>query len=305
MSRPRASCDAGLLNAAILSHPSRNPFELLEGAHDPLPTLRCSEDRSTDPCSPLGAHGRARSPAPPLRAAPTSEARDCASSLKDGHASSCTCFNVHGRARLLDARARVRLSTSAFAPASRILPSSAPRFRTKRPSALFPSAFPTKSSLAERTFRCLPCSPLDDHGQHSIGSQSTGSRVRVTFRREPASILFLLKIALASRTRLLRPPSPFDDGVCPAVGPASLRPPFFRSAFVSSRPPRDDPSPGHRRACVHLSFRTDFRSHRSTHDRSTPCDASRPLPLLRSDRLASLDAHDPPAHPCSRSRTCS
>jgi len=89
-----------------------------------------------------------------------------------------------------------------------------------------PSAFTTKSSLAERTFRCLPCSPLDDHGQHFIGSQSTGSRFRVTFRREPATILFLLKIALAPRTRPLRPPSPFDDGVCPAVGPASPRPPF-------------------------------------------------------------------------------
>jgi hypothetical protein len=30
-------------------------------------------------------------------------------------------------------------------------------------------------------------------GQHSIGSQSTGSRIRVTFRRRPAPIFFLFE----------------------------------------------------------------------------------------------------------------
>jgi len=81
-----ASCilRCGSLEAVILSHPPLNPFGLLEGAHDLFPP--CDVPRSLDgPCSPCGAHVRARLPAPPLRMAPAYEARDCASSLKDGH----------------------------------------------------------------------------------------------------------------------------------------------------------------------------------------------------------------------------
>jgi hypothetical protein len=128
------------------------------------------------------------------------------------------------RARLLGAGARARLSTLAFTAASGSVPSSARRFRDRRPSALALRVH-DQELLVEYTFPCLPCSPLDEHGQHSIGSQSTGSRIRVTFRREPAAILFLSKIAPAPRTRPLRPPSPFDDGACPAVGPAIHAPP--------------------------------------------------------------------------------
>lgn len=46
-----------------------------------------------------------------------------------------------------------------------------------------PCAFTTKTSWPRSPLSCRPCAPLDAHGRHALGSQSTGSRVRVTFRR--------------------------------------------------------------------------------------------------------------------------
>jgi hypothetical protein len=148
------------------------------------------------------------------------------------------------------------------------------------------------------TFSCLPCSPLDDHGQHSIGSQPTGSRIRVTFRRAPATILFLWKIAPAPRTRLSRPPSPCDDGACPAVGPAI----HARLATNTSLSRRTMTLSGHRRACVRLSFWTDFRSQpkrpRPIHTLRCVPTASSPAP--RSTCISRCSR--PAGTPCSRSR---
>jgi hypothetical protein len=160
-------------------------------------------------------------------------------------------FRRSRRARLPGDCARVRLATFACTLASGSVPSSASRFRVRRPSALLPRVH-DQELLVALTFSCLPCSPLDDHGQHSIGSQPTGSRIRVTFRRVPATILFLLKIAPAPRTRPSRPPSPRGDDVCPAVGSAIRSPPF---GVHVSQPPTMILA-DLRRACIHLSLRT-------------------------------------------------
>lgn len=97
-----------------------------------------------------------------------------------------------------------------------ILPSSVSTL-SRKTSLDIPLRVHDQELLAALTFPCLPCSPFGDHGQHFIGSQSTGSRIRVTFRRGPATILFSSKIAPSPRTRQSRPPSPFDHGVRLAV----------------------------------------------------------------------------------------
>jgi hypothetical protein len=196
---------------------------MLEGSRvHPLRTLRCSEDCPTTVLRPQS----------------------------DGHApcSSCDAHVVHA------------FTVLAPAPVLRRSPAQPLRGLVRRPPRAFapngprpsPSAFTTKSSWSRTPLSCLPCSPLDDHGQHSIGSQPTGSRIRVTFRRVPATILFLLKIAPAPRTRPSRPPSPRGDDVCPAVGSAIRSPPF---GVHVSQPPTMILA-DLRRACIHLSLRT-------------------------------------------------
>lgn len=191
VSRPRASCDAGLLLPRCVSRASHTLADARSSRVHPLRTLRCSEDCPTTVHRPL--NGRSRS---------------------------VLVLRRSRRACLHGACTRARLAAFACAPASGSGPSSASTLSRKDVPRPSPSAFTTKSSWSRSPLSCLPCSPLDDHGQHSIGSQPTGSRIRVTFRRAPATILFLSKIAPASRTRPSRPPSPFGDDVCPAVGPA-------------------------------------------------------------------------------------
>jgi len=190
VSRPRASCDAGLLMPRCVSRASHTLAGARSSRVHPLRTLRCSEDCPTTVHRPQS----------------------------DGHAPCSSC----------DAHVVLAFTVLAPAPALRRSRSQPLRGPVRRPPRAFarngprpsPSAFTTKSSWSRSPLSCLPCSPLDDHGQHSIGSQPTGSRIRVTFRREPATILFLLKIAPAPRTRPSRPPSPRGDDVCPAVGSA-------------------------------------------------------------------------------------
>jgi hypothetical protein len=118
----------------------------------------------------------------------------------------------------------------------RVLPSSAHAFA--QTSLGFLLRVHDQELLAEYTFSCLPCSPLDAHGQHFIGSQSTGSRIRVTFRRVKGAILFLLKIVPFARTRQSRPPSPFDDGARRAVQRRVSCPSFDVHVPRFSSPPR-------------------------------------------------------------------
>jgi hypothetical protein len=222
VSRPRASCDAGLLMPRCVSRASRTLSDARSPRVHPLRTLRCSEDRPTTvhrpqtdghaPCSSLDAHVvlafTVLAPAPVLR-----------------------------RSRPHPLRGPVRRPP--------------PRFRVKTSLVPLPPR-PRPRAPGRAHLPCLPCSPLDDHGQHSIGSQPTGSRIRVTFRREPATILFLSRTAPAPRTRPSRPPSPRGDDVCPAVGPAIRS---RLSTFYVPQPPTmilADP----RRACIHLSLRT-------------------------------------------------
>lgn len=93
VSRPRASFDAGLLMPRFF-HAPRSSLRIFGDARDLFPPF--DVPRSLDgPCSPCGAHVRARLPDPPLRMSSAYEARDCASSLKDGHAP-CSSLDAHG-----------------------------------------------------------------------------------------------------------------------------------------------------------------------------------------------------------------
>jgi hypothetical protein len=233
--------------------------------------------------------------------APTIARRPCI--VPEGRPRSVLVLRRSRRACLHGACARARLATLAFTVASGSLPSSASRFRDRRPSTLSLRVH-DQELLVAYTFSCLPRSPLDEHGQHSIGSQSTGSRIRVTFRRAPATILFLSRIAPASRTRPLRPPSPFDDGACPAVGPAI----HVRLATFTSRSRRTMILSNHRRACVHLSLRTGSRRYRidrisrrsrpagtsvltfAQRSRRLPRRSSHPVLVLRRSRAGTLSA---------------
>lgn len=267
VSRPRASFDAGLLmprSFHAFAHPCGRSKTRTIFSH-----LAVFRDRSTVPCSPCGAHGRARLPDPPLRMSSAYEARDCASSLKDGHAS-CSSFDAHCvLAFSVPAHALV-LRRSRSHPLSGPAVVRLHAFTQKRPSA-FSFCVHDQELLAALTFPCLPCSPFDQHGQHFIGSQSTGSRIRVTFRRELATILFLLKIAPSPRTRQWRPPSSFDHGVRLAVRPLVSCSPCDvhnprRHTLTRFGPAHLSTSmleTSHRCACVHLSFWTDFRSPRN------------------------------------------
>lgn len=190
--------------------------------------LAMFQDRSTVPWSPCGAHGRARLPDPPSRMSSAYEARDCASSLTDGH--SVLVFRRSPRARLLGACARVRLATLAFTSAFGSCRRPSSRFRAKTSLGILLCVH-DQELLAALTFPCLPCSPFDQHGQHFIGSQSTGSRIRVTFRREPATIVFLLKIAPSPRTRQITPAFAFRLRRLPC-----RTAPRFVPAFQRSRP---------------------------------------------------------------------
>jgi hypothetical protein len=106
------------------------------------------------------------------------------SEVSAGWPPSVSVFRRSRRARLLGACARVRLSTFALAstfgscrrPFLRTSLGAHLRVHVRSPLAELPAAF---------TFSCsYPRSPFDAHGRlHSVGSQSTGSRVRVTFRR--------------------------------------------------------------------------------------------------------------------------
>jgi hypothetical protein len=171
-----------------------------------------------------------------------------------GRPRSVLAFRRSRRACLLGAGARSRLSTLAFTAASGSLPSSDSRFRESRPSALLPRVH-DQELLVGYTFSCLPCSPLDEHGQHSIGSQSTGSRIRVTFRREPATILFLSRVAPAPRTRLIAPALAFrrwrlpGRRLCDPCPPCDVHVPQPPAMTLAD----------HRCACIHLSFGTGSR----------------------------------------------
>lgn len=95
-------------------------------------------------------------------------------------------------ARLHGACARARLST--FALASTLGSRRRPFLRTSLIASFARSRFvcSLRSEPSALTFSCsCPRSSCDAHGRtHSVGSQSTGSRDRVTFRRRKAPILF-------------------------------------------------------------------------------------------------------------------
>lgn len=97
---------------------------------------------------------------------------------------SVTVFRRSRRARLLGACARVRLST--FALAFTLGSRRRPFLRTSLGALLACSRpFAPCGAPAALTSSCsYPRSSFDAHGRfHSVGSQSTGSRVRVTLRR--------------------------------------------------------------------------------------------------------------------------
>lgn len=142
----------------------------------------------------------------------------------------------------------------------------------ERPSAIS-SRVHDLSPLAELraalTFSCsYPRSSFDAHGRfHSVGSQSTGSRVRVTFRRHS-----------------------------------------LRSSFENRR---STPLTSITPVLILRRSRSRCRTTVPSHDLRPWAETSaipRPklTPLPRHpDRPASLDAHDPKALPCSRSRNVS
>jgi hypothetical protein len=178
---------------------------------------------------------------------------------------SVTVFRRSRRARLLGACARVRLSTFAFT--STFGSCRRPSLRTALGALLrVHDLSPLAELRAALTFSCsYPRSSFDAHGRfHSVGSQSTGSRVRVTLRRHS------LRSSFENRRST----------------------PLTSIAFVLIL----------RRS--HSRVRTTVPSH-DLRPRAEMSAIPRPklAPLPRHpDRPASLDAHDPKALPCSRSR---
>jgi hypothetical protein len=201
-------------------------------------------------------------------------------------------------ARLPGDCARARLSTFASTSASGSVPSSASRFREKRPSAL-------SRRVHDQELLIVPTS--------LVPAVLASRRPRATLHRLTAHGL---ANSCHVSTSAGDDPLPFEDHARtshPAIAPAlALR----RWRLPSRRP--CDPCPvlrrftslsrrtmtlsGHRRACVHLSFWTDFRSQpkhpRPIHTLRCVPTASSPAPrstcISRRSRSAAL--------PCSRSR---
>jgi hypothetical protein len=203
-----------------------------------------------------------------------------------GHVS-CSSFDDHVMLAFTVPADRVCLSTSALASALRL--QRRPFLRTSLATAFTRSRFvrSLRNELGALTFSCsCPCSSFDAHGRpHSIGSQSTGSRDRVTFRRPKAPILFLFEdrrsvphpsIALVLALRQTR---------------SRCRTDFFKAQHILRHAVLDE---------TQSRLRVVFaNSGRRCPRISRPKLA--PLPR-HPDRPASLDAHDPKALPCSRSR---
>lgn len=157
-----------------------------------------------------------------------------------------------------DARARIHVQVPPSSVLANVPRRSLRVFTTFRPLRSSGSRSPSRGSY--------PRSPFDAHGRfHTVGSQSTGSRVRVTFRRRslrssfenrrstPLPSITPVLILRRSRSR------------CRTTVPSRWSPPFWAEMSAIPRP-KLSPLPRH------------------------------------PDRPASLDAHDPKALPCSRSR---
>jgi hypothetical protein len=240
---------------------------MLEDAHDLFPP--CDVPRPLDgPCSPYGAHGRAHLPDPPLRASSADEARDCASSLKDGHAS-CSSVDVHGvLAFSVPAPALVlRRSRSHSLSGPAVVRSHA--FAQKRPSAIS-SAFTTKSSWPRSPFRaCRVRLSTLTAALHRLTVYGLANSCHVSTRAGFDPLLFEDRaftshsaIAPALAFRPWRLPAVQRRVSCP---PCDVHAPLCRTLtrFDHAHLATFTLETSHRCACVHLSFRTDFRSHRN------------------------------------------
>jgi hypothetical protein len=215
-----------------------------------------------------------------------------------GRPRSVLVFRRSRRARLPGDCARARLATFACTPASGSGPSSASRFRERRPSSL----------------------SLRVHDQELLIVPTSLVPAVLASRRPRATLHRLTAHGLANSCHVSTSagddPLPFEDHARtshPAIAPAlalrrwrlpSRRPcdpcPALRRFMSRSR--RTMTLSGHRRACVHLSFWTDFRSQpkhpRPIHTLRCVPTASSPAPrstcISRRSRSAAL--------PCSRSR---
>jgi len=297
VSRPRASCDAGLLIAAMCFAGFSTPFRM----------LRCQRMILFAPCD---APKIARRLVPhPSRMATFRARLPTFTACSPSRCLSPASIFRRPRAQPLRGPTVVRLPLARKTSLD-LLP------LRSRPRALGRVHLRVSTVLASRRSRATP-----------FGSQSTGSRARVTFRREKASIFFLFEDRTfashpATTTTLTfrrwRPPCRTAPRLIARLSTFKLhvfhlsRPPFrafatrgrrtmtcFSLAHLSTYKRARRPS-SCLRSPVFLG-QTSARN-RSFFDRSTPRDVSRPLLLRRSDRPASLDAHDPSALPCSRSR---
>ena len=217
------------------------------------------------------------------------------------------------RARLLGACARVRLATLAFTFAFGSCRRPPPRFRARRPSA-FPSAFTTKSSWPRSPFRVYRARLSGITGNtssaHSPRAREFVSRFDEGQRRSSSLRRSRLHLAPGNRARprlsTMAFALPYSAAFRARLATFTSRSCRTLTRFEHARLATSLLETSHRCACVHLSFRTNSRSPLKP---PLPCPhlAMRKSrsPLQRSDRPASLDAHDPPALPCSRSRTCS
>lgn len=278
VSRPRASFDAGLLMPRFF-HAPRSSLRTFGDAHDLFPP--CDVPRSLDgPWSPCGAHVRARLPDPPLRMSSAYEARDCASSLKDGHAP-CSSFDAHGVfAFSVPAHALVlRRSRSHSLSDPAVVRLRA--FAQKRPST-FPSAFTTKSSWPRSPFRVYRARLSGITGNtssaHSPRAREFVSRFDEGQRRSSSLRRSRLHLAPGNRARprlsTMAFALPYSASFHARLATFTSRSCRTLTRFEPARLSTSLLETSHRCACVHLSFRTTSRSPlKPPASLSAPCDA--------------------------------
>jgi hypothetical protein len=240
VSRPRASFDAGLLLPRFVSQ-ALAPLRMLEACAFVL-------------VAPCDASKTARRPC----IIPKGWPRPC--SPLDAHV--VLAFSVPALALVLRrSRSHPRSGPSVVRPILSNETSLGSLLARSRPRALSRAHLRVSAVLAFRRSRATP-----------IGSQSTGSRARVTFRRGKGGGLFLLRtvplashpaITFALALRRWRLPCRTAPRFVPVLRRSRstlflVCTPILRRSCSRGR--RTLTLAGLRGACVHLSFRTDFRS---------------------------------------------
>jgi hypothetical protein len=126
-------------------------------------------------------------------------------------------------ARLPGDCARARLSTFASTSASGSVPSSASRFREKRPSALSRRVHDQELLIVPTSLvPAVLASRRPRATLHRLTAHGLANSCHVSTSAGDDPLPF--EDRTRTRTRLSRPPSPCDDGACPAVGPAIRAP---------------------------------------------------------------------------------